>query len=1029
MTEIRSTLLILNCIFAALGYDQFVVPKTTIAYLSSTLQGYPASNAVDGNFSSDISSCSHTDVQGQTDAWLFIDLQNIYSVQSVKFWYRNSSPGRKRLPGYSIRVSNDSTTRPPKFICYQDKRKTISETVITNDCKSTGQFVWVYQNNTKSNETCPILEICEIQVFGCETGIYGKNCNHSCSHCMNKNTCDIESGKCDDWGCARENFSLPLCTNCSTGIFGADCDFQCSEFCRKKSCHRTTGTCLHGCETGYNGTHCNQTCPFGMFGEECSQTCGRCLSNVTCNPVNGKCSGGCDEGYMGSYCDTPCYDGQYGKNCNNNCTGNCFNNEVCDSKDGSCSNCTIGYQGKICDTLHANLIDQTNGDILAGSISSIVVFAIVCIAVFVMVLRWRKRKQVPTRPILELFDTVEQDTEKDQPVESSQDLAEYYNSLEMRSGSINIADLIKVIHTLENDKQETFEKEFKSIPYGELPDVPCTVGKLPENLPKNRFKTTFPYDHSRIVLQSSSNTNYINANYIKDTLGRIAYIASQGPKPNTVNDFVQMVWQEDVAVIAMVTSCKEGDTVKCEAYWPTKVMQKVIKGMYIIQLLSEKEYSNFMIRQLNMTSKELNTSRQIVQLQYTMWPDHGIPSPLDLLVYYQYVSRAMEKHLEHKLLVHCSAGVGRTGTFIALDALYRQGMKEGKINIVEYVNTMREDRMNMVQNANQYRFLYHVLYKAFQSHGTVQSKYNFTKEVEYEMSSIKAVNMSRLRKEFMDLCSIKPVFTEDETKFGVLNLHLNMTKSILPADNMRIILSSYVAGRGSYYNAVPLSTFTMRDCFIAAQYPVPGAGVDFIRLLVDQDCSTLVSVNPLSEVPSANEWFPISDDCNSMCPYAIRIEHTDRLSEHFCKYVLTMRATTNNDWHKVHVYEMTTWGMEDVLPSTTNVLLEVVKAVQHSEKVDPEHKIAIASRDGATGCGVFCAVYNAIQQLQQDEEVDMFTIVRQLQSRRPEMISNLNEYLFICQTVAEYINSSPDGFHTVPDVGSCKDEENIYANT
>ena len=118
--------------------------------------------------------------------------------------------------------------------------------------------------------------------------------------------------------------------------------------------------------------------------------------------------------------------------------------------------------------------------------------------------------------------------------------------------------------------------------------------------------------------------------------------------------------------------------------------------------------------------------------------------------------------------------------------------------------------------------------------------------------------------------------------------------------------------------------------------------------------------------------------------------------------------------------------MEDVLPSTTNVLLEVVKAVQHSEKVESEHKIAIASRfnnflhhnlihdyfilflvcmrtavnvffilvnvfsrDGATGCGVFCAVYNAIQQLQQDEEVDMFTIVRQLQSRRPEMISNL----------------------------------------
>uniref|UniRef100_K1QP19 Receptor-type tyrosine-protein phosphatase mu n=1 Tax=Magallana gigas TaxID=29159 RepID=K1QP19_MAGGI len=351
--------------------------------------------------------------------------------------------------------------------------------------------------------------------------------------------------------------------------------------------------------------------------------------------------------------------------------------------------------------------------------------------------------------------------------------------------------------------------------------------------------------------------NHINGtcNGACNTYRQPAYIAAQGPIVSTIEDFWQMVWQEDVYVIAMVTNLSEGGTIKCAKYWPDNTGDKIKIDIFGIQLDSEKTYSSFLIHQLQLTNLKTKASRQITHLQYTSWPDHGTPDPLELLMYHQYVTKAMRKHPENKLLVHCSAGIGRTGTFIALDALYRHGIKEGSINIVEYVHTMREDRMNMIQNLDQYKFLYRALYESLRATIHPFSKEKFLDEVKSVLSSDNTVNLSNLRIQFKELDSLKPVFQENEKSSGFENMTLNMTGSVLPADRIRIILSSHVKGRGTYYNAVPVSTFTMRDCVITGQYPVPGAAVDLIRLLVDQECSTLISTSPLSEVPSEEFMF------------------------------------------------------------------------------------------------------------------------------------------------------------------------------
>ncbi|XP_061180752.1 receptor-type tyrosine-protein phosphatase alpha-like [Saccostrea echinata] len=548
-------------------------------------------------------------------------------------------------------------------------------------------------------------------------------------------------------------------------------------------------------------------------------------------------------------------------------------------------------------------------------------------------------------------------------------------------------------------------------------------------MPKNRYKTTFPYDHSRVVLNVCPDNDYINANYIKDVEGKRRYIATQGPRKNTIQDFWAMIWQENIRVIVMVTKLTEGSTIKCEQYWPGQGDQ-MTSGQFCLQLMSQKDYANYTQRDINIANKKTKVVKTVNQFQFTAWPDHGTPSPIELLVFYRHVMRLMQMYPDSLLVVHCSAGIGRTGTFIALDALYKHGLKEGNIDVVEYVKIMREDRMNMIQNAGQYVFLYKALYEIFKTNGRLLKKEQFIQEVTSQLMSDKAANASQFKKEFNELLSIRPVLDEKDTKDARQNIDLNMTKTVLPADSIRVLLTSYARGRGNYYNAVPISSYTLRDGLIAAQYPVEGAAVDLVRLLIDQECTILISINQLSDVATSAEWLTTSAEKSVITPYKTMLNTGRSLSNKLKMTFLKMKHDKDSEWHTVKVLEILNWKINEKLPAEEDVFVELMNKVQEIIK-DPETKITVLSRDGATGCGIFCAVYNAIQQLQQDNEVDMFTIVRQLQMRRPEMVSSMSEYQCCCRVVANFFTAHKDDIYenAQGQQGVTKTDENIYANT
>ncbi|XP_061190825.1 receptor-type tyrosine-protein phosphatase T-like [Saccostrea echinata] len=570
---------------------------------------------------------------------------------------------------------------------------------------------------------------------------------------------------------------------------------------------------------------------------------------------------------------------------------------------------------------------------------------------------------------------------------------------------INVENLENVINEKRKNEDDGFKREYAAMPYGER--YPCNTGKQPENVPKNRFKTTFPYDHSRVKL-SNSQSDYINANFIDGINKTNEYIAAQGPRQNTVTDYWSMIWQESVNQIIMLTNLKEGNKAKCVKYWPD-LHQTITFGMISLRAEDEQRYAYYKIRKFRVTNKELKKSRIVTQYHYTAWPDHGTPEPLCLVIFHDHVTRTKDTRRSGPTLVHCSAGIGRTGTYIAIDALYKAGKTNRKINVAEYVKKMREKRMNMVQTYEQYMTIFLALEAMFKASTCVHTKPDFIRKAEL-MTRDKPANESELRNEFQKLLRVRPSYKEEDYKFALQSA--SSKTAILPLDKYSLYLSSSVPKRGSYINAVTLPSYTKNKAFIITHYPAPEDAVDFLRLLTDHESDVVICMDPLSKVESTKKWLPAANSVKTVSPFTVNCGQ-EQVTEIKCTTISITQDGTNEQGNSVSIVEpkgslKTTEGTEAIAQ-----MLRLVSLALQSETEGP---ITIVSSDGAVLCGVFCAVYYTLQQLSMDGEVDIFSAVRQLQIRRPELCSAMEEYMIIYNVVLDYIRAQEET------------EENIYSN-
>ncbi|KAI8122637.1 Tyrosine-protein phosphatase 69D [Lucilia cuprina] len=283
-------------------------------------------------------------------------------------------------------------------------------------------------------------------------------------------------------------------------------------------------------------------------------------------------------------------------------------------------------------------------------------------------------------------------------------------------GPIHKSDLYMAYKNRHKDTDYGFLREYEMLP-NRFSDRTTKNSDLKENGPKNRYPDIKAYDQTRVKLSQINGihgSDYINANFVIGYKERKKFICAQGPMDSTINDFWRMIWEQHLEIIVMLTNLEEYNKTKCSKYWPEKIMDVKQYGDITVKFVSEKKNGDYLVRSLdiykrNSVNEEEEESRQITQYHYLVWKDFMAPEhPQALIKFIRHIN-AVYSVQRGPILVHCSAGVGRTGTLVALDSLLQQLEEESQVSIFNTVCDLRHQRNFLVQSLKQYIFLYRAL--------------------------------------------------------------------------------------------------------------------------------------------------------------------------------------------------------------------------------------------------------------------------------------------------------------------------------
>ncbi|XP_041669573.1 receptor-type tyrosine-protein phosphatase N2 [Cheilinus undulatus] len=252
------------------------------------------------------------------------------------------------------------------------------------------------------------------------------------------------------------------------------------------------------------------------------------------------------------------------------------------------------------------------------------------------------------------------------------------------------------------------EREWEALCSYQAEPSTCSIGQGEQNSKRNRSDTVVVYDHSRITLKAENNhgnSDYINASPIMDHDPRNpTYIASQGPLPSTVADFWQMVWESGCVVIVMLTPLSENGVKQCHHYWPDEGSD--VYHVYEVNLVSEHIWcEDFLVRSFYLKNLQTNETRTVTQFHFLSWMDRGIPTSARTLLDFRRKVNKCYRGRSCPIIVHCSDGAGRSGTYILIDMVLNRMAKGAKeIDIAATLEHLRDQRAGMVQTKEQFEF-------------------------------------------------------------------------------------------------------------------------------------------------------------------------------------------------------------------------------------------------------------------------------------------------------------------------------------
>ncbi|XP_012937090.1 receptor-type tyrosine-protein phosphatase T [Aplysia californica] len=899
----------------------------------------------------------------------------------------------------------------------------------------------LYGEGCKEQCHCSDLEDCDINGHcptGCAPGWYGLRCNKKCerglfglrcqSKCSDKclyNNCDAETGKCVD-GCV-EGFQGENCTIECMGKYGRNCQMPCGH-CNDSPCHRETGHCKTGCVAGYSSSVagvqlCDVECRHGFYGPSCVNKCGACRHRVTCDPVSGECPDGCQDGYKGKLCAKLCPSHMYGRDCLKKC-GVCKDKQSCDPFTGRCSSgCEEGHTGFEC--IQRIKAKNNSASVALGAGLGVGAILIIVMLVFCIVYRKRTKKlKIPGNSV-EVEDPLTRDEscqllgdsrigseppsfvrEEDDNVRNEVQ-EPIYENVNNRKQTCPVAIPALYDYILKNKENgcEGFKKEFQELPMGLI--AFCDIARKQENRVKNRYGNIFAYDHSRVILDplpNEPNSDYVNANYMDGYSRPKAYIASQGPNKVMIRDFWRMVWQQRVSKIVMLTNLMEACKKKCEQYWPEDGSNKY--GDITVLLVNATKYSDFTIRTFELT-KEMEHNRIVKQFHFTTWSDHGAPThPTTLLAFRRKVMNFKPDDTA-PVLSHCSAGIGRTGTFIALNYLLEQAADKNEVDVLGCAQLLRANRVNMIQTLEQYVFVYEAVLEAIKTGNTTIARSSFHSTYE-EMLSREGEEESPMEKQHDVLQLLSPTMEREECSAALMeeNMAKNRFKNILPANRSRPFLYTPVEDCNDYINAVYLAGYTQKDKFIVTQMPLPTTVADFWRMLYDTSSDTIIMLNEFdrNDKSCALYWPEEYGYSEEHGPLSVELLSSSEADNDVTLRVFKLSHLDKGEERAIKQFMFKSWPDYQTTPHAVTPLLRLYRLVMEWLKQNSKGPVTIHCMNGASKSGVFVAMSLLLERLDLDYEVDVYQTVKQIRINRPQFIENIEQYKFLYQIVQEYMD-------------------------
>ncbi|XP_047444658.1 receptor-type tyrosine-protein phosphatase S-like isoform X14 [Mugil cephalus] len=571
---------------------------------------------------------------------------------------------------------------------------------------------------------------------------------------------------------------------------------------------------------------------------------------------------------------------------------------------------------------------------------------------------------------------------------------------------IPISELAEHIELLKANDNLRLSQEYESIDPSQ--QFTWEHSNLEVNKPKNRYANVIAYDHTRVVLAPIEagilGSDYINANYIDGYRKQNAYIATQGPLAETFGDFWRMVWEQRAASVVMMTRLEEKSRIKCDQYWPSRGTETY--GMVQVTLLDTMELATFCVRTFSLHKSGSSERREVRQFQFTAWPDHGVPEyPTPFLNFLRRV-KSCNPPDAGPIIAHCSAGVGRTGCFIVIDAMLERIRHERTVDIYGHVTLMRSQRNYMVQTEDQYSFIHEALLEAVACGNTevaARSLYSYMQKLSKVESGEHVTGMEL---EFKRLANTKA----HTSRFVTANLPCNKFKNrlvnIMPYETTRVCLQPIRGLEGSdYINASYIDGYRQQKGYIATQGPLAETTEDFWRMLWEHNSTIVVMLTKLREMgrEKCHQYWPA--ERSARYQYFV----VDPMAEYnMPQYILReFKVTDARDGQSrtVRQFQFTDWPEQGVPKSGEGFIDFIGQVHKTKEQFGQDGPISVHCSAGVGRTGVFITLSIVLERMRYEGAVDIFQTVKMLRTQRPAMVQTEDEYQFCYQAALEYLGS------------------------